>query len=401
MRWISALLLAVFLSQPLAQAQGYLVAPFSNRSRDATLDWIGESVAETLRQALQAYEVNVIRREDRQEAARKLGLLPSAQFAVGSMVKIAELLHAEKIIYGHFEVEAHPALQPEDGDRITIRTLHLTGRILDHRRGTKVAEFSESGDFDELANVQTRIAWQALGLLRPGFGVTLEEFLEKHPPVRVNALENYIRGLLATTPEHRHRYFTQAARLDENFPQPNFYLGRLQWQRENYEAAEGWLEKVPPGEEHYLEARFLLGLTRFERGNYEGAREVFQALLESLNTAEIYNNLGAAQHRLNLPDAIESFRKAIEIDPAEPTYRFNLAYALWKLGRYEEAADGFRAVLDRIPGDQDSLFLLGRCLKQSGPRLGEWRTENRERLRHSYDESAYRQYKVGRRLAVK
>ncbi len=401
MRRFTALFLFLLVALSAAAADGYLVAPFSNRSQDSTLDWIGESVAETLRQNLQAYDVDMIRREDRQEAARKLGLYPSTQLAVASVVRIAESLDADRIVYGWFEVEAHPVPPSEEEGPPSVRTLHIHGRILDHRNGRRLGEFNESGPFDDLANLQTRIAWEALGVIRPAVAVSREEFLARHPAVKVNALESYIRGLMATTPELRHRYFTQAARLDEEFAQPNFYLGRLQWQRENWEAAETWLEKVPGDEEHFLEARFLLGLARFERGNYESARQIFAELLGTLDTAEIYNNLGAAQHRLNLPAALENFRRATASEPAEPDYRFNLGYALWKRGEYAAAAGEFRAVLDRSPGDQDALFLLGRCLKESGSRPGEWRTENLERLRETYDESSYRQYKVGRRIAVK
>ena len=38
-----------------------------------------------------------------------------------------------------------------------------------------------------------------------------QEFLKARPKVRLDAVENYIRGLVATTPEQRHRFFTQAA----------------------------------------------------------------------------------------------------------------------------------------------------------------------------------------------
>ena len=81
--------------------------------------------------------------------------------------------------------------------------------------------------------------------------------------------------------------------------------------------------------------------------------------------SEVFNDLGAAQNRRNLPQAIESFRKALEGDPNDPVYHFNLGYALWKKGDYAAAADRFRAVLDRQPDDEMATLMLGLCLEEA------------------------------------
>ena len=44
-----------------------------------------------------------------------------------------------------------------------------------------------------------------------------------------------------------------------------------------------------------------------------------------------------------------------------------------------------------IPGDNEATILLGRALKQDGPRPGDPKTDNRERLKTNYEEAAYRQ----------
>ena len=44
---------------------------------------------------------------------------------------------------------------------------------------------------------------------------------------------------------------------------------------------------------------------------------------------EVYDDLGAAQSRLNATEAaLASFRKALEGDSADPDYHFNLGYTL-------------------------------------------------------------------------
>jgi len=361
-----------FFSLPLLCENGvYLVAPFANRSAEPNLDWIGESVSETMREALQSHGVRIVRREEREAAARKLGLGPGPQRTVASISKIAEAVQAEYVIYGHFEAVS--------------RSLRIVGRILNLRERRDLAEFSETGAFDDLALAQTRLAWQALQTIRPGEAGTGEDFLRLHPAVKVSALENYIRGLLAPNAELRHRFFTQAVLLDERLRSPFFHLGEMHYRQQKYDVAVKWLEKLTPQDEHFLEAKFLLGMARHELSEFEAARLAFEFLLAAAPRGEVYNNLGAAQLRLNRPEALDNLRKAMEVDPAQPDYRFNVGYALWKRGDFEAAAGHFRAVLDRTPDDQDALQLLGRCLKKSGPRPGEWRTEGLERLREIRD----------------
>jgi Flp pilus assembly protein TadD len=110
---------------------------------------------------------------------------------------------------------------------------------------------------------------------------------------------------------------------------------------------------------------------------------------------EVYNDLGAAQSRgSRYAPAAENFRKAVEGDSSDPDYHFNLGYALWKSGQFAAAADSFRAVLERKPQDGEAMNLLGRCLKEDGPRAGDPRSEGRERIKTNYEETAYRELKA-------
>ena len=88
---------------------------------------------------------------------------------------------------------------------------------------------------------------------------------------------------------------------------------------------------------------------------------------------------------------VTRFKKALEGDSADPDYHFNLGYKLWREGQYAAAVDSFREVVARDQGDAEATTLLGRSLKQDGPRPGDPKTEARERLKTNYDEPAYRQ----------
>jgi tetratricopeptide (TPR) repeat protein len=225
----------------------------------------------------------------------------------------------------------------------------------------------------------------------PETAPTQQDFLRELPPVRLDAMENYTRGLLAANPEQKQRFFMQAARLDAGFSETRYQLGRLFWEKGEWAQASKWLESVNAPSPRLHEASFLLGLCRFSTGDYAAAQVAFERVAGSVPLNEVFNNLGAAQSRRDLPDAVESFERALEGDNADPDYHFNRGYALWKLGRFDEAAASFRAVLDRDPEDAEATFMLGRALKHSVPAAGE---PGLERIKVNYEEGAYRQLKA-------
>ena len=51
----------------------------------------------------------------------------------------------------------------------------------------------------------------------------------------------------------------------------------------------------------------------------------------------------------------------------------------------------FRSVLDRSPGDQEATTMLGRCLIGEGPKPGDPRSDGRERIKTTFEDSAFRQ----------
>jgi tetratricopeptide (TPR) repeat protein len=375
------LALVIFFTALAAQAAATtLVAPFSNRTKDSNLDWIGESISESVRETLAAEGVGAVPREDRLQAARKLSLRPSSPMTLASAIKLAEAAESPMIVYGQFELIPGDATQPGRG------SLRITARIFDRIAVVGRQEFAEAGALEDLAILQMQIAWQALQALRPGRHLSRERFLEQRKPVKLPALENYIRGLMSTKSEIQHRFFTQAARIDPDYPQPCYYLGKMHFAKDNYREAAMWLEKVIHAAPYQLEARFLLGLSRYEIGEFEGARQAFQQFADVRETPEVRNNLGAVLLRLERFEALDYFRKALEADAKDPDYHFNVGYALWKRGEFDAAADRFRAVLDREHDDHDAILLLGRCLKKSGPRPGDTRGEGLERLKDSWTE---------------
>ena len=370
------------------RADNYLVLPFFNLSKNSNLNWVGESFAESIREALSSEGLTALDRDDRVEVYRRLSLRPYVLLTKASVVKIGEELDAEQVVFGQFDLTPVP-----DSTVKSKGSLQITARLVDLKHYKQGPEFREVGALEDLAALQGHLAWQVLHFVKPD-AATEEEFRKRHPAMRLDAIESYIRGLLAANTDEKHRLYTQAVRLDSRYTQPCFHLGRLFWRKKEYKTAADWFQKVAPADAHYNEATFFLGLSRYLSGDYGEAQAAFQLVAKVAPLNEVYNDLGAAQSRRNLADAIVNFQKALEGDESDPVYQFNVGYALWKRGDFQGAAQSFRAVLDRDPNDAQAILLLARSVKQSAPRPGDPRTEGLERLKTNYEESAYRQLKA-------
>ena len=384
------ILLALLLLAPslCRAADTIAVLPLFNldESKSSNLDWIGESVAETIREALSSGGLLVLPREDREEAYRRLSLRTAVVLTKASVIKIGEELDAGQIIFGELHVDGAdlPATNLKSN-------LHIAVHVIDLKKLREGPGFTEDGPLENLSQMETHVSWLILRRLAPESAPSEDAFLHDRAPVRVDAMENYVRGLMASNTEQKTRFFTQAAKLDEHFSQPNFQLGRLAFARKDYKTAGQWLAKVTKGDSHFLEAAFLRGICKYHENDFDAAADQFRMVANEIPLNEVFNNLGAALSRKNDETATEHFNKALEGDQADPDYWFNVGYSLWKQGKFELAAANFRAVLDRSPSDQDATTMLGYCLKMEGPRAGDQRSEGRERLKTTFEDSAFRQ----------
>ena len=346
-------------------------------------------MAEAVREALASEGLIALDRPDRNEAYQRLAIRPYTVLTKASVLKIGQELDAEQVIYGQFEVKA-----PAGSKEKARASLSLTAYILDLKHMKEGPEFGELGALEDLAGLQRHLAWQTLRSVDPAGAPSEADFVRRHPAIRINAIEAYVRGLLTDNGDDKHRLFTQAVRLDSHFTQPCFQLGKLHLQKSEYKLAADWLQKVTQDDVHYREASFLLGLSRFHTGDYANAERAFQSVADVVPINAVLNDLGAAQSRRNEPQALENFQKAMEGDESDPVYRFNMGYVQWKQGKFDAAAASFRAALERNPDDAEAKALLARCEKRSGPRTGDTKTEALERLKANYEESAWWQLKA-------
>jgi tetratricopeptide (TPR) repeat protein len=370
---VGALALASFSTA----AQTTVILPFHNRTANEADAWIGESIAEELTAEMAGEGYLTVNRKDRDEVFRRLGVKPSALLTRATALKVAMNLDASHVVYGRFEA-AHSEIRIS-ADITDVKGLQSLGQMI------------ESGPRDRLSELQSRLAWRAMKIIREAGAPDREEFLARHPCIKLEALEAFVRGLHAAHPDIRNREFAQAARLDPGYAAPAFELGKLHFERKQWQEAALWLSRVNPSDTRAGEALFFLGLARFHLEDFVASRDAFAAVAQRFPLNEVMNNLGAAQLRLSQPEAADSFRQALEGAESDPDYHFNAGYALLLGGEYSQAAERFRAVLERNPSDAAAMEMLGRCLR---PESGKPVPPGRERLKTDYAEATFLQLKA-------
>jgi len=394
-----ALLVFLAASQWRATAlpRTILVFPFENKSARADLAWISESFAETLATRLAGSDRFVLGRQERATAYQQLGIPAGTPLTLASIYKMAETLGVSWVVTGDFSVE--------NG------LLKSHAQVLNLQRMKRFGPFEATGPLTDLLDLQSRLAWRLLASQDRSFTVGSEEdFQRLFPPVRLDAYENYIRGILTPDAESRVRFLREADRLDPSDHRAALELGRFYYEQKDYENSARWLRKLNERDADYLEALFLLGVDEFFLGRDAAAEEVFLELSRQLPLNEVWNNLGLLQARRGrLNEAIASLRRAYAGDPTDAVFSFNLGACMWHAKEYPEAVRYLREAVQLAPDDPEIHRWFGEALGAVGDTAGqqrelEWLAAHEEsvanglssailpslRLKKNYDGRGYR-----------
>lgn len=383
---------AVFLLGPLIPkvcAATVVVLTFQNSSSFEDVNWVGESISETLRTELNTAGQIVLDRETREAGERRLSLRQGATFTKGTLFKLGQILDADYLIYGSYDIHL-----PEGEPQLKKASIEVIAHSIELRKFHDGKSFTESGSISDLSKIEESLAFDYARVLAPEAGYSVERFTAPAKLIRLDAKESYIRGLLSPNPEQKLKWFQQAATLDPAYTSPEFELGEVYLERKEYKLALSSFGRIPAQDQLYAAARFRMGLAAYGKGDYAQSAALFGEVAKLVPLNEVFNNLGAAESRLNQPDAIGELRKAFEGDRNDAVYLFNLGLALYKAGWYEEAAGYFRGVLDREPGDRDAQFLLDRSEQKQPFSAQSTRPAPAERIKNNFDETAFKVLKA-------
>ena len=362
--------------------------PFENRSSAPGLEWIAEAFPEVLSQRMASASLYAMGRDDRLYAFDRSGIPATVLPSRATLYRIAEQMGADYVVLGSYNFDG--------------KTFSATAQLLDMKKLHLNPLVESSGPLTDLIRLQTVLAWQLLQQMPAHPATTREQFMAAWPPIRLDAFENYLRGVLATDRQQKIHHLHDAIRLDPNYTQAMLELGRTYYDNHEYESAVPWFARVPKTDASAGEANFLLGMSEFYRGNFDKAYAAFSYLLTRLPLPEVYNNVGVVEARRgHRAPAVEYFTKAANADPNDADYRFNLALALLRNGDTTAASRQLKDELQRHPGDGEAKALLDMTARSSPP-AGAGNSllaSNQpklplERIKRNYDEASYREVEL-------
>jgi tetratricopeptide (TPR) repeat protein/TolB-like protein len=392
-RSLTTILLAAATCLPSAFAQSggrvVLVLPFENRSGNASLNWVGDSFPDTLNKRLNSAGFLTISRDDRAYALDHLGLPVGFRPTRATTIRIAQQLDANYVVVGSYNVQVVPG-GGASNDRLAIQAQVLS---VDELRLS--APLEDSAPLARLFDGENAIAWKVAHTIDPHFTVAEQTFLAAPGAVPLPAFEAYIRGTNAATPAERIARLLDAVKVQPDYAAALLALGKEQYANKDFTAAAATLAKVPQSNPLALEANFYLGLARFNSNKYADAETAFAFVATKLPLSEVLNNQAVSASRQG-KDASDIFRRAVQADPNDEDFHYNLAVSLFRRGDTSGALREIDAAIKIKPSDNDAGQLRARlAIVPPGTRL----TSNSEtggfqpveRIRRSYSEASFRQ----------
>ena len=367
-----------------------LVLPFENKTGQPNLDWIGFGAADIFNRRLDAAGFLTISRDDRLYALDRLGLPPNFRPSRATTIRIAQLLDADFVIIGDYTLAG--------------TQLAASARILNLHQLTLSPPITEQADLKGILDTFNRLAWDVARKLDPTYSVAEQTFLAADGPLRPDAFENYIRGMIAEAPADRIEHLREAVRLSPGFTPARLELGRAYFADQDYDDAAATFGQMPRDDPNALEADFYRGLALFFTGKYLRAEDAFAFVATELPLPEVVNNEGVAASRRGR-DGTALFREAIAADPRDADYHFNLAIALRKHNDIPGAISELQTDLRLHPQDTEAQSFLGSLEKPapastpppaptpSTPAQAAEAEESLplERIKRTYDETEFRQ----------
>jgi len=336
-----------------AQKGIYLVFPFENASAAPRLDWLSEGLEELTIQRLSGAGEPVYSHEGRIVELERSGLPRSSKLSRATMLHVAEDLDADFVVFGRFMA---------NGTSLTIES-----QILKVNPARLLPAFRETGTLDSLMDLHARLVWRMLSANAHNYSLSLAEFTKLQRPLRLDAFEHFVRGLLASEDDARLRELREAARLEPEWPDPDFALGEVYFARRDCDSALPWYARVPKTHDRFVEAVFATGVCQLLLGRPERAEELLTSLRETMKNngvfgadlPEILNDLAIARARQGKTAAAQTdFRRAAELDPGEDGYPFNLGLLALQTNDPAAAAGYFREAAEREPDNAEDRALL-------------------------------------------
>ncbi|HKY04120.1 MAG TPA: protein kinase, partial [Blastocatellia bacterium] len=283
--------------KPVTVDNGVAVLTFTNITKEATDDWIGSGIAETVTADLQNIRgISVISRERIFETLKNISSGPLKELDDQLGIDLGRKLGAAWIISGGYQ---------RIGEMIRI-----TARFMDVETGALAKTVKIDGKISEIFDLQDRIVFELTQGLNLELGSSEISAIERDETRSVEAYENYSLGMM------------------------NLRLGS----RDSLDRAIYLLEKASEIDPGYARAWAALGAAYDLKGSFLSIPELSHKAIEfekkaiELNPrlSQAHQLLGGAYNSIGRYDeAIAAIKQALRLDPDNSSAHMSLARAYW------------------------------------------------------------------------
>ncbi|MGB7265184.1 MAG: tetratricopeptide repeat protein [Terracidiphilus sp.] len=364
------------------QGRVLLVLPFDNRTGQPSLEWIREAAAEILSMRFASAGFQPTSRADRIYALDHLGLPQGFQPSRASSLKLAQTLDADSIVVGSYTTNGNE--------------IEAEAKLVDVPELRMLPAVSAQGEMRDMISVFGTLAWKLTRQLDPKFSGSQEAFAAAGKGMRLDAFEQYIRGVTEPDQAERLRHLQEAVKLSPDFGPAWMALGREDYNGQQYQEAADAFAKVDRNGADGLEAEFYRGLSLMFSGDYVHAEQAFAEVARVLPLAEVVNNEGVARSRQGL-DGTTLFIQAAATDSNSADYHFNLAVSLKQHGNLQGALSELAQCLKLRPNDSEAQSLVeawkhpATATAASGTADPNTSPDPLERIVRTFDAAAFKQ----------
>lgn len=312
--------------------------------------WLGEAAALLVSEGLSTRGVGAMTRDETVAAFARVGLPLTSALTRATMIRVGELIGASEVVFGSVGL----------GSNLTVRA-----RLVNLTSGGDGPVIEDAGALADIFAVIDRVSGQLstrTGRLRPARAAPT--------PLALGTFENYVKGLVAATPTAQQRFLESAVREAPTDPRILMALWNVYTAQGVHERALASANAVEPDAAVYREARFAVALSLIELRRFDGAWQVLTTLHNGERSAAVSNALGVVQLRRGVAASggtpASYFARAVEEDPENTDYLFNLGYAHARGGNAAEALVWLRETVRFDVADGDAHYVMSAVLASNG-----------------------------------
>jgi Tfp pilus assembly protein PilF len=311
--------------------------------------WLGEAAAILLTDELEARGIPALSRSDRVEAFARLQLPLVTTLTRATMLRVAEMVGATDLVVGEVRL----------GTRMTVKA-----RVISVDSARQRQEVVEEGPGTDIYVLFERITAR----LMPGSARS-----DRRAHLPIGAFEQYVKGLVAPTAAAQERFLEQARQQAPTNDRVLLALWEVYSTQDAHDKALAVAEAVSRQAPLDRQARFSAALSLIELRRYNDAFALLQALHGESPSPVLSNAMGVVQIRrgstpqTGLPSYF--FTRAVDEDPENSDYLFNLGYAYARSRDVDAALYWLREEVRFAPADGEAHLVMSHVLMAAGKKV--------------------------------